>query len=504
VFDSRTLSQLNTILNHKNISFPFPIVSVVAILIMVGAFSVELLDQDETIYALVALELLSGELPYQAIFDHKPIGIYYIYAIFMGLFGKSFYAIRIMTMIMIVGTSYNLYLAVSRMGFSTPAKWAAVSTCLAFPIGLDGLAGNTENILSFLLSLIFLIIIVASSVRTKFRFLLLVAYGVIVAIGCSINYTFCFPSLFTFLSLVGVLLYSRQSLPSIALVSACIFMGFCLGNLAVYSPYLIDFLQGGSLLTEYISDQQTFLSNYGRELNKKLLIEKYFYWISPFLVVFVGGLWGIFRLKAHDKIIGAFAVGAILSSCVIQILSLNFFNHYWVMATVPVALFAAVAIETLDNVDLRNVTKYIHCFALLSFLAVGSERIINHHFDRAEAKDFHRALTYIKNTIGSGEAVVSLSLSPAFIFLSGLEINQKYIFPGHVDDLYESGALDGDQYYFELLLRLPNYVLSSDYFCKEEYRPRLSYHRTCELLRSNYKQVASFEGIRPLRIYEIF
>jgi 4-amino-4-deoxy-L-arabinose transferase-like glycosyltransferase len=69
---------------------------------MVGDFSVELLDQDETIYALVALELLSGELPYQAIFDHKPIGIYYIYAIFMGLFGKSFYAIRIMTMLMIV------------------------------------------------------------------------------------------------------------------------------------------------------------------------------------------------------------------------------------------------------------------------------------------------------------------------------------------------------------------------------------------------------------------
>ena len=37
---------------------------------------------DEMNYALIARSLMSGELPYHGVFDHKPIGLYYIFALF--------------------------------------------------------------------------------------------------------------------------------------------------------------------------------------------------------------------------------------------------------------------------------------------------------------------------------------------------------------------------------------------------------------------------------------
>ncbi len=52
--------------------------------------------RDQGIYSLVADGLLRGDAPYRDVWDFKPPGIYFVYALARSLFGSGFYAIRIL------------------------------------------------------------------------------------------------------------------------------------------------------------------------------------------------------------------------------------------------------------------------------------------------------------------------------------------------------------------------------------------------------------------------
>jgi hypothetical protein len=68
--------------------------------------------RDQGIYALIGEGVLHGKLPYRDLWDFKPPGIYFIYAIAQALFGKSMLAVRLLEIAGLVG----LMFAFGRLG----------------------------------------------------------------------------------------------------------------------------------------------------------------------------------------------------------------------------------------------------------------------------------------------------------------------------------------------------------------------------------------------------
>lgn len=139
--------QENPVSQQNNISLIFLVFAFLGLLIRVINIGNPLNDWDETTYALVARSLMLGNLPYHEAFDHKPIGLYYIFALFFQIFGYSLTALRLMPFAAIGLTSWLLYrIAKKQMPphqhFVALCAILFMTTCASF--GNGGHASNTE------------------------------------------------------------------------------------------------------------------------------------------------------------------------------------------------------------------------------------------------------------------------------------------------------------------------------------------------------------------------
>lgn len=479
---------------------PFYGIIIIVFLLMCGAFSSSLLDQDEMIYALVAADMLDGKLPYQGVFDHKPIGVYYVYAFFFGIFGENFIAIRIMTVSLLGGTALCIFYGLRRLNFGRSALVVSFTTCLAFPIGIDGLSGNTESIQTFILALVFFLIVRIQDENSTHKKTIALFYGALVALGFSVNYLFSFLGMFSFLSLILFLFSIGKSIRYLTIISFYTAGGFFLGSSIIYSPYFFDYLTGGELLLEYLSDQIVFLTSYGANFDKSLVVNKLFKWIVPFTPIIVSGALMFYTLEKEKKIVGFFSIGTFLAACIAASASMMFFNHYWILSTVSIALFSAIAVESSKELQSSLIIRYGHSITLLIFIVSGSGRIVNHTLNIGAERELKQANAFIKHTIGTQEPVVTISTSPVYVFLNKLNTDQKYHFEGHVEQLHNAGVLDGDAYFMGLLEKNPTYTLVEPKICDRE--SFLIFVDTCECLKNNYSLISSFQGVRPVSIYK--
>src|SRR5690349_4238038 len=76
----------------------FLVTGLAALQILVFSFG-----RDQGIYAVVADGLLHGKLPYRDLWDFKPPGIFFVYALAQALFGKSMLAPRLLEVLGLIG-----------------------------------------------------------------------------------------------------------------------------------------------------------------------------------------------------------------------------------------------------------------------------------------------------------------------------------------------------------------------------------------------------------------
>ncbi|NQT30242.1 MAG: glycosyltransferase family 39 protein [Candidatus Saganbacteria bacterium] len=113
-------------------------------------------ERDEGSYGYVAQRLLLGELPYRDVFDHKPPGVYFIYAGVFKLFGDNLTSIRVFTL----GYSLLTTLAVFAVGLLLLGNLGGLLAAFfyGFYCGgpyIQGTSANTETfmVLPMLLAL---------------------------------------------------------------------------------------------------------------------------------------------------------------------------------------------------------------------------------------------------------------------------------------------------------------------------------------------------------------
>jgi 4-amino-4-deoxy-L-arabinose transferase-like glycosyltransferase len=113
------------------------------------------MDWDESLYFLMAEQWRAGHLPYTAIWDNKPIGIYGVFALFQSWFGDNIFSIRIAAVLFITVTAFALFRITLEMpagqgqgqGRSRSKIPSALFVAAAYVICSltnDGLSANTE------------------------------------------------------------------------------------------------------------------------------------------------------------------------------------------------------------------------------------------------------------------------------------------------------------------------------------------------------------------------
>ena len=142
---------------------------------------------DEMTYVLIARRLMLGELPYHGGFDHKPIGLYYVFVLFFQVFGYTLTTIRLMPIAAIALTSWLLYaivkthLLAQRQGLGLSAV-VFMTTCTSF--GNGGLVSNTEILQMPVFAAWWLVALN----WTKFRWRRALMLGALTGVAAQINY----------------------------------------------------------------------------------------------------------------------------------------------------------------------------------------------------------------------------------------------------------------------------------------------------------------------------
>jgi len=116
-----------------------------ALALRLGAFSLSVIDWDESVYFLMARSIHLGEWPYESVWDHKPVGIYLVFAVAQAVLGSSVIAIRAAAVIAVAVTAFlmrSLVLALTDRA-ELPASSAALAYLVLTTAG-GGLASNTE------------------------------------------------------------------------------------------------------------------------------------------------------------------------------------------------------------------------------------------------------------------------------------------------------------------------------------------------------------------------
>src|SRR6266702_2463006 len=103
-------------------------------------------DWDESLYVLGAESLLHGHLPYTQVWDHKPPGIFILFAAAIAVLREPVFAVRLLACVAVGVSSFCLWALLSsnsRQG-SNLAGPVAGALYLLFSLGNGGGTANTE------------------------------------------------------------------------------------------------------------------------------------------------------------------------------------------------------------------------------------------------------------------------------------------------------------------------------------------------------------------------
>lgn len=216
---------------------------------------------DENIYALVARDAAHGVMPLDGAFDHKPVLIYYLYALPQLLFGETPQAIRTLSIAVGIAaaTLFGLFCreAISRdrtVVFTATVAFACLSTLSR------GLATHPELVMIMLLVAVWLLMTRIPD-RGPPPVGVLLGIGGLWGAAFQVNYLTAFLLLAFCLDYLVVRLCAApvpRALRDYLLHGAIVFAGFMASIVALLVPILIWGDVGG-----YFAAQLGYLSEYG-------------------------------------------------------------------------------------------------------------------------------------------------------------------------------------------------------------------------------------------------
>jgi hypothetical protein len=107
------------------------------------------IERDGGAFLTIARGLLDGRLPYRDFFDHKPPGIYVVFAAALAVSGGSVWGVKALLLLLAAGLAFCTVQTLQALGADRPSRWLGGTLCLLGWTIYQGYAGVTEALAAF-------------------------------------------------------------------------------------------------------------------------------------------------------------------------------------------------------------------------------------------------------------------------------------------------------------------------------------------------------------------
>ncbi len=279
---------------------------------------------DETLYYRMAVDWITGSPLYTNTFDHKPPGIYWIFALAFSFFGQSILSIRFASVLFVASTGFFISKIFETLAPRQSQLFLVFLglTYIVFSSNFGGESSNTEIFSNFFTVLSAYLFVKYS--KHKYALYFLFAAGILAGFAFTIKFTCLF--LIVFLPLVYILLFHGQiQLQTKAkwlfayAAGGFIWVGFVLGY----------FYQKGELSTLY---EHVVVANgrHGKSTLSSIQVVLDFFanFLSVYLLFLIPTLLLLNRKIKDFDLVSKFLLWWLLLAILGIVLPRKFYDHY--------------------------------------------------------------------------------------------------------------------------------------------------------------------------------
>lgn len=411
------------------------------------------LERDEGEYAYLGKLILDGITPYKEAYSMKLPGTYAMYALIMGVFGKSIYGIHLGLLLINVATVAFLFLGFRRIfNSSTGLFTACVYGVMSLSWTVLGFAAHATQFVAFFVSVgIFFLAGFYESKKLLFAFL----------VGLMFGLSFLMKQQAVFFIVFGGLAVILTRVPDKPVKLKSILQEGAIYSCGAFLPYIITLLilKIAGAFDSFWYWTVTYAGNYASEVSFENGRQLFAYSFIPmwgeykfFWILFFAGIvlvW-LTKFSLRQKLTAIlFAACAFLTVCP----GFYFRQHYFVSFLPAIGLLGAITLEYVNSLLSHRVkTKYLAylpfiVFCIVSFAAISKNadyylkekpdevsRMIYGSNPFVESKVIAR---YIKENSLPSDKIAVLGSEPQILFYADRISASGYIYTYSLMEMHE-------------------------------------------------------------------
>ena len=381
----------------------------------------------------MAAKWIEGFAPYTAVWDHKPVGIYFIFLCFIKVFGLAIHSIRIAT-IFFVFLSALLTQKIGEKMFDRQTGIYASLVYAVFSLGLEGLAANTEHFFIFFNLLGVYAALTIKKASSAWRFIIIgIAWGIAFQIKYSAGFEILFYILF-----FSFYFYRWLNMP----FSLTHILGGLAGFLLPTFLVILYFYMSGYWGTFYASTLLANIAHLSPTFDYKTVVFFYLcsvgrWFVHIYPMVLIGTIGYIISSRRTEPTSATNPIPLILFGWVLVTLveawtTLRFSEYYYLPTIAPVCITFAHYFNGLFKDTHKLKTNMVLIMVMLLPLSkIGyktywpwTKFYLKNRSDQTEMIS-----KFIKSEISPNDTIYVADDEPIIYFLAGAQMPTRYIFP---------------------------------------------------------------------------
>lgn len=466
---------------------------------------------DESLYLLMARSVLDGHVLYTEIWDHKPPGIFYVFALAQLVFGRTVASIRIAACLAVTAACLILFLLGRKLRSPLTGAIAGILYA-AFSLNDGGLASNVEI---FFTPLVLLVLLLAVSYEPEDLLqragppLLL---GLIGGLAMQMKYVVVFDLAAIFLFLVPPLwrearpdrLARLSRFAGLAAVGAALPLALVAASFAV-SGHFADYLDANfGANARYLSEVGFDFRRLGWMVQRRVR-ESFPLWLS---LALAPAYFALFPTLDRDTRRGLAAGLLWAGFSLLGIVTMRrLFAHYFLGLTPSLCLLCALVVCAAVESPSRSpmMALVLLMLVLLEPLLRAVERplslTVNTVYHRHVLREQHwgdepaLVADYLRSRIGSSEYLYVADYHPILYYLLPVRLPTRFPLPPHLADerWKDLTEFDAEEEIRNIFTKRPLYVV------KAEEHPTPFYRILHEELDRAYRREHTVGGVEIYR-----
>lgn len=392
------------------------------------------IDWDESMYIVVAREILEGRLPYVSVFQEKPLGAPLIVAGAMAFTGPSILAVRILGSVAVCAIALCLREIALRVGLSRLAALVAAGVFAMLTQRLGGLATNTEILfMPFTAAAVWagLVHLHAADARAQARAVALGGLLFGLAIWC--KYISAFAAIAWFGLLVGWWFLSLRASLAQTLRLAALYAVLCWLPSILGAAYYWAIGHWDAFWYANIG----FMSRYVgiSRPQDELAIEVFrYFWVTR--VLYIISIAALLRWRAHPLAV-LVALVWLAAEAVAVIVPWKFWDHYFLLTLPPLCLLFATALQGLVERILprplfQRLARLPAALPGLAAVAVAGVMLATGQLAIIRPDGAREMANLINKDPDPGKTLWVINAHPIIYVLTNTRLPTPYAFPPHL------------------------------------------------------------------------